>query len=175
VERVNRHIRAMQKIKKVVQKTIHSSGLIDKDVSKDLYKVLRDNIPWEDGIPSKNGFTRKAYSISVVDFVSLLEHVDMSGVWVTLQDFILQNSVRTKCSSIYLNYYQDGEMYTPNHTHRLSSQCVLSLGCPRTLNVGENTFEMKSGDAIIFGSSVHGVKKQSEVKKGRISIAVFLQ
>jgi len=33
---------------------------------------------------------------------------------------------------------------------------------------------MGNGDAIIFGSAIHGVPKDSNCKAGRISIAVFM-
>ena len=68
---------------------------------------------------------------------------------------------------LYVNYYEDGKMYTPNQG------TLLSLGCDRVLVVGKKEYNMKNGDAIIFGSSVHGVPK-SETKEGRISIATFM-
>lgn len=64
-------------------------------------------------------------------------------------------------------------MYTPNHSHRGTHQLVLSLGGERTLNVGKTEYVMRGGDAIIFGSSVHGVKKEPGAEP-RISIATFM-
>jgi len=74
---------------------------------------------------------------------------------------------------MYVNYYENGKMYTPMHTHKGTKQLVLSLGESRDLIIGKKTFTMKNGDAIIFGSSPHGVPV-SDTKKGRISIATFM-
>lgn len=65
-------------------------------------------------------------------------------------------------------------MYTPNHTHPGTTQLIISLGCTRILNIGKKSYQMNSGDACIFGSSVHGVPKDDS-KDGRISIAVFMK
>ena len=75
---------------------------------------------------------------------------------------------------IYINYYENGEMYAPNHSHKETYQFILSLGVTRTLNVGKKSYLMKNGDGIIFGSSIHGVPKDSSVNNGRISIATFM-
>jgi hypothetical protein len=76
---------------------------------------------------------------------------------------------------IYLNYYENGEMWTPNHSHSGTHQLVISLGCPRTLQVTKKDYRMENGDAILFGSAIHGVPKEVNVKKGRISIATFMK
>ena len=78
-------------------------------------------------------------------------------------------------SHIYVNYYKDGNMWTPNHSHKGTHQIVISLGATRQLKVGKKTFDMSSGSAIIFGGSIHGVPKQPDVKEGRISIATFMK
>jgi hypothetical protein len=74
---------------------------------------------------------------------------------------------------IYLNYYENGDHHTPNHSHKGTHQLVISLGQTRTLNVGGKDYSMENGDAIIFGGSVHGVPKDNSVN-GRISIATFM-
>ena len=60
-------------------------------------------------------------------------------------------------------------MYTPNHSHKGTHQLVISLGETRTLSVAKNEFRMENGDSILFGSSVHGVPREENVTKGRIS------
>jgi uncharacterized protein YjlB len=74
---------------------------------------------------------------------------------------------------LYLNFYENGEMWTPNHSHSGTHQLVVSLGQKRTLQVGKKNYEMTNGSAIIFGSSTHGVPKDDSVDS-RISIATFM-
>jgi len=50
-----------------------------------------------------------------------------------------------------------------------------SLGATRTLNVSNKTYDIQHCDAIIFGSSTHGIPRDSKIKDGRISIALFLE
>lgn len=76
---------------------------------------------------------------------------------------------------ICINYYVDGTMYAPNHSHKGSHQLVLSLGVTRTLTVCKKEFAMNNGSSIIFGGSIDGVSKEPLVSTGRISIAAFLQ
>ena len=75
---------------------------------------------------------------------------------------------------IYLNYYETGDMWTPNHNHKGTHQLIISLGGTRTLNVAKKDFKMKSGDTILFGSSIHGVPKEPN-SEPRISIAAFMK
>lgn len=74
---------------------------------------------------------------------------------------------------IYLNFYENGTHYSPNHSHKGTHQLVISLGETRTLKVANKDYVMDNGDAIIFGSSIHGVPKDNTVN-GRISIATFM-
>jgi hypothetical protein len=79
---------------------------------------------------------------------------------------------------IYLNYYENGEIWTtdhPNHSHSGTHQLVISLGCPRTLQVTKKDYRMENGDAILFGSAIHGVPKEVNVKEERIGIATFMR
>jgi len=142
--------------------------VLEKDSAKELYLYLKKNVPWEDGIRSKSGHTRKAYSVQLGDSVS--EFV-LGPILLAMKSFNLETNTMM---GIYLNYYVDGNSWTPNHTHKNSNQLVISLGTTRTLEVGKKSFEMESGQAILFGSSVHGVPKDESIKRGRISIAVFL-
>jgi hypothetical protein len=75
---------------------------------------------------------------------------------------------------VYINYYRDGNDWTPNHSHPKQVQLIISLGATRTLTIGKKDYLMESGDVAIFGSSIHGIRKEPEVKEGRISIATFM-
>lgn len=75
---------------------------------------------------------------------------------------------------VYLNNYENGLMYTPMHKHADTIQLVISLGATRTLKVGTKEYRMKNGDAVVFGSSIHGVPQEPSVTEGRISIATFM-
>jgi hypothetical protein len=149
------------------QKTIYRAQALDPDMATGLYYSLEEGIAWEEGIRSRSGFTRKAKSIE------LSEYPDLESIVVkVIRDLTDRNYV---ILGTYLNYYVDGNMYTPNHTHPGTCQLVISLGATRTLNLENKSYEMSNGDAIIFGSSVHGVPKDPTVTKGRISIATFMQ
>lgn len=129
-----------------------------------LYEYLRDNIVWEEGVKSKHGFTRLAKSISLSEYPELASVIaDVLGE--KYKEYIIHG--------VYLNYYMNGDMYTPNHSHPQTHQLVISLGGTRTFTIGKKNFRMKSGDAILFGSSTHGVPKE-EGASGRISIATFM-
>lgn len=78
-------------------------------------------------------------------------------------------------TGVYLNYYRNGEMWTPNHSRPGTHQLVISLGATRTLEVTKKKIPMKNGDAILFGSATHGVPKEPEITTGRISIATFMR
>jgi hypothetical protein len=147
-------------------KTHHKSAVLSKYVADEMYKHLLKNIVWEDGVRSKKGFTRKAKSVCI--------GYDM-GIDLSIYS-ALSNLAQYEyyIGGIYLNYYEDGNMWTPNHTHPGSHQMVISLGAPRTLKVASKDYLMSNGDAIIFGSSIHGVPKDPDCKEGRISIAVFM-
>jgi hypothetical protein len=41
--------------------------------------------------------------------------------------------------------------------------------------VGKKDYSMKSGDAILFGSSIHGIPQNPDIINGRISIAIFIK
>jgi len=148
-------------------KTVYRENVIDDEVATYLFTHLRDDVKWEDGIRSRNGFTRKAKPIGSGDelFFELLPYVDVAIEKLTLQKYTVLG--------LYLNYYETGDMYTPNHSHKGTHQLVISLGAPRILKVGNQNFNMQNGSAIIFGGSVHGVPK-SDTTNSRISIATFM-
>lgn len=139
------------------------------ETADDLYCQLRDTVEWVDGIKSRSGKTRKAKQIQMDDPLveSLMPYIR------TCLEKLNQGDVYA-LFGLYLNYYQDGQMYTPNHSHKDTQQLVISLGSCRTLVVGKKEYRMKSGDCVLFGSSTHGVPREPEVKEGRISIATFM-
>nr|QBK84892.1 MAG: alkylated DNA repair dioxygenase [Pithovirus LCDPAC02] len=146
--------------------TTFKENIISTNFATDLYEYLRDNITWEDGIKSRKGFTRKAKSLSMCDN----PRID-SVIITALHELIKQEYA---VLGIYLNYYRNGEMWTPNHSHKGTHQLVISLGATRTLNIAKKSYEMTNGSAIIFGSSTHGVPKDKSIN-GRISIATFMK
>ncbi|AYV86144.1 MAG: hypothetical protein Solumvirus1_19 [Solumvirus sp.] len=150
-------------------------GFFSSKESTELYEHLKKTYTenakkgvepcWSEGVKSKKGHTRLAcsqqlgYDIKVTNFINRAStHVNKSNI---------------QHLGVYINYYQDGNDYTPNHSHPKQFQIVISLGATRTLNVGKKSYKLNNGDFIIFGSSVHGVPKEPEVKDGRISIATF--
>lgn len=147
-------------------KTIFLEGAVDKNECDKLYTSLEGNIKWEEGVRSKKGFTRKARALSYGDNSSIDKVIDE----------VLENITDTKyvIVGIYLNYYENEDMWTPNHSHKGTHQLVISLGDSRILQVAKKEYLMKNGDAIIFGSAIHGIPKSVEPKNGRISIATFM-
>lgn len=148
------------------QKTIYCPESIEADLATGLYFELQESIEWEEGVRSRNGFTRKALAIDLVEYPLLGNVVARILNNITTQQYEIMGT--------YLNYYQNGEMYTPNHSHKQTSQLVVSLGATRTLTVGKKSYQLNNGDSILFGSSVHGVPKEPSVTEGRISIATFM-
>jgi len=146
-------------------------ALLPED-SKDLYGTLVSG-EWVEGIKSRNGSTRLARRVD-------MESEEGTLLLTTIADVLLM--MKTVDPSIpdyavfgiYLNYYRDGNMYTPNHSHAKTHQLVISLGASRSFTIGTKKMILNDGDAILFGSSVHGVPKEPEVKTGRISIATFM-
>jgi hypothetical protein len=148
--------------------TQYYPNLLTADHATALFEYLKDNIEWENGIMSRvHGFTRKAKPMqlgmdqvldSTIAAVFEKMGIDSAGIY-----------------GVYLNYYRDGNDFTPAHSHPGLKQIVISLGATRTLTMGSSSYEMKNGDVIIFGSSIHGVPKDPECKDGRISIALFLR
>jgi len=155
----------MEKVR--VCKTIHSKGTLEKDFALAFFHMLKENVQWDEGIRSKKGFTRKAKALAPGD----IPEVDY------IITHVLEKLGKTNylLLGIYLNYYENGNMWTPNHSHPGTHQLVISLGATRTLTVGKKDYKMENGDAIIFGSSIHGIPKEETVTEGRISIATFMK
>lgn len=147
-------------------KTVFLKDAIEPDFADSLHLFLRDNIVWEDGIKSKQGFTRKAKALTFGD-IPEIDHAILQ---------VLPKITKTNyaITGIYLNYYENETMWTPNHSHQGSHQLIISLGETRTLQIGKKDYQMVNGSACIFGSSVHGIPRENTVKNGRISIATFM-
>jgi len=95
-------------------------NVLDDHVATEMYNDLLNNIKWEDGIKSRKGFTRKAKSTRLgYDW-----GIDLA-IYKALSQ-LAQYSYHI--GEIYLNYYEDGNSWTPNHTHPGSHQMVISLG-----------------------------------------------
>ena len=147
--------------------TKYYPNIIDSDAAMAIYYYLEENIDWEDGVRSKLGFTRKAKPMELgMDAVidrCIVESLEKMGI------------TTSNVYGIYLNYYRNGEDWTPNHSHPGMKQVVISLGSTRVLTMGKSSYAMNNGDAIVFGSAVHGVPKDTACTSGRISIALFLE
>ena len=85
-----------------------------------MFTILREILPWQEGIKSRKGFTRLACPINFGD----IPLVDQMIVSVAKNAGITINNAL----GIYVNYYKNGEMWTPNHAHKESNQVVISLG-----------------------------------------------
>jgi hypothetical protein len=145
--------------------TTFKKSVINSDVATNIYNFLKWDIEWEEGVRSKKGFTRKAKSLNYGDIKEIDDIIDVALISLT--------NTQYEKDFIYLNYYEDGNSWCPNHTYKGTHQLVISLGETRTLQIGKNSYIMENGDAIIFGSSSHGVPRDNSIN-GRISIAVFM-
>lgn len=146
--------------------------IISHDEAKNLYNVLLEG-KWDSGIKSRNGSTRLARQVDLesnegTHLLNIITEVLLAFKTVNpkIPDYAIYG--------IYLNYYKNGEMYTPNHSHAKTHQLVISLGTSRNFTIGKKTIILNNGDAVLFGSSVHGIPKEPTVKNGRISIATFM-
>ena len=145
--------------------TNYKTNVLPNEEATNLFIFLKNNIVWEEGIRSKKGFTRKAKTLTM----GCIPQVDDAVIKILSQ----MTKISYAINGIYLNYYENGEMWTPNHSHKGSHQLIISLGQTRTLNVAKKKYQMENGSAIMFGSSIHGVPKDNS-KEGRISIATFM-
>jgi hypothetical protein len=161
----------MMQIKTVV--SVVYRNLIDTLESKEMYKYIKKNTDWKNEIKSRGKHdTRKSYAYPFP--MSDVKHEDTK-----ISQFIISVICKLKLPTnivnegVYLNYYKDGNDFTPAHSHVGQMQIVISLGATRTLIIGKKEYSLNSGDVIVFGSSVHSVPKEPKVTRGRISIATF--
>jgi hypothetical protein len=158
-------------IPKTKTKTTHISDIFDQKFAESAYIYLQNNIKWKDGIYSKAAkqVSRLGATINETDKASdFINNI----VLTALQKFGIGTYI---VLGTYLNYYKDGNDFCPNHSHTGTCQLIISFGASRPLTVGTKQYILKSGDAILFGSSVHGIPKDTNIKEGRISIAVFMK
>lgn len=148
---------------------------MDSQESMDMFAYLRDNMKWGEGVKSKyskvpgesRGFTRLACQMQFGQDELLDTFIMQAISLVKLPDNISH-------LGMYLNYQRDGMDWTPNHNHPKQCQVVINTGpATRTFTVGKKSYKVANGDVIVFGSSVHGVPQEPEVKEPRISIATF--
>jgi hypothetical protein len=147
-------------------KTLYKPKVIDNDEALSLYYTLKYNIQWEEGVRSKKGFTRKAKALNVGDIPEIDKLIVKSLSSITNTNYLI--------TSIYLNYYENENHWTPNHSHPGTHQLVISLGEERILTINKKEYKLGNGDVILFGSSTHGIPKSNVKKEGRISIATFM-
>ena len=146
--------------------TKYYSKVFEELEARSFYEYLRTAIDWEDSIiTKKSGYTRKGKLLDINEDELVTEIIARAFSAVQLPDVVPQN--------IYLNYYCNGEDYSPRHAHPKQCQVIISLGATRKLTMGNGSYDMSNGDVIVFGSSLHGVPKQPAVREGRIAIAVF--
>lgn len=154
---------------------VHLSGLVEESDAGELYMLLKNETSWGDGIRTRFGtFTRKAVALHSYydpiisrDAAKLLRKV-LEDIKTKIKlDYFLE-------LGCYINYYEDGNHYTPQHRHPGQVQLVISLGNTRILEIEGKKYPTKNGDVVLFGSQKHGVPRDTKVKHGRISIAVFM-
>lgn len=154
------------------QKFHHLKGHIDPDSCDRLYDFLKDNVKWGEGIKSKNRHTRSAAPYDLDEFMEFIyDFPDVIDKVIAVVDTLSERKV---CEGLYLNYYKDGNDWTPNHTHPGTTQIVISLGGTRTFQYGKKNFPSENGDVLVFGSGSHGVPQEPAITHGRISIAMFM-
>ena len=142
-----------------------------QEEAKNIYQYIHDEIKWEKGIYSQHSkqTTRLAKSLSFEDNDLIKWAVAEAIKRMKIVNFIIYG--------LYLNYYRDGNDFAPSHSHKDTTQLILSFnedGGDRTLKIASKSYPLTNGDCIMFGSSQHGVPKEAN-KKGRISIAIFMK
>lgn len=152
-------------------KTIYYPQMIEKKIADASYIFIKENTEWIDGIYSKKAqkISRKAHLVNFENLNIIDEYI--SQLIVTSLSKIEGNF---SLLGTYINYYRNGNDFAPMHSHTGQVQLIISLGATRKLIIGKKIFEMKSGDAIIFGGSQHEVPVEPEIENGRISIATFM-
>jgi len=153
----------------MVIRTKQIKNSIEENEAMTLYYTLESEISWEESIRSRiGGYTREGKIITRHDpyYTILCSYV------TKCLELYSQDSL--ELVGIYLNYYKDGQTWCPNHIHKGTTQLIISLGAKRVLRVGKKDYTMENGDTILFGSSIHGIQKDPDIKEGRISIAAFL-
>jgi hypothetical protein len=150
-------------------KTQHIQRVLTEEAATELYNILKESLPWRDGIPSRrHGFTRRACALNP-------EHLPLEVLQAIQSAAHALNKNNVLIHGVYVNYYENGTHWTPNHSHPGSVQWIISLGATRTFTIGKKSFAMANGDVAIFGGAIHGIPREPHVVGGRISIAVFTE
>lgn len=148
-------------------RTRHFPSAMSADHCAAIYEYLKTNLVWEEGVRSRKGFTRFAKPLLLEDdpvvHEMILEGLRVAGV----ED-------KYNVLGVYANLYENGTHWTPNHSHKGTHQLVVALGATRTLRIGTKTYASGNGDVTLFGSGVHGIAPEPDVKEGRISLATFM-
>jgi len=108
-----------------ITRTEFFPSMITADVATFAFEHLRDNIQWEEGVRSKMGFTRLAKSLSTHDDDIVRQLIESAVKGISNG----KNKINGMAIfGIYLNYYKDKTFWTPNHSHKGTTQIIISLG-----------------------------------------------
>jgi len=146
-------------------------NLINEEQSMKSFNTLKNKVQWHAGIKSRGRETRKAYQCPLLSDNPM--DIKIRELVLKCVDRCVQ-SESVIIQGIYLNYYRDGDDWTPQHNHPGTMQLIMSFGATRELKIGSKSYDIKSGDVILFGEQKHGIPKNPSIKESRISIAVFL-
>ena len=148
-------------------KTTFLKRAVDGDITSCAFGLIDSNTTWTEAPRSKLGRTRQGGQVRMDSFIGEFILNLVMGVMkkMSTQNYIIHG--------IYLSKYKDGRDWTPNHSHKGTHQLVISLGETRTLFVSKKPYPMEDGDAVLFGSAIHGIPK-SDSSGVRISIATFM-
>jgi hypothetical protein len=142
-------------------------GMINEDECNSMFRYLKENVNWGEGVKTRRGdHTRLAcayqygHNKRLDDFLKKIQCTIPKG--------------RYQLAGIYLNYQRNGEEYTPLHSHVGGFQQIICLGPARRKFVIDNkTHKLGNGDVAIFSTEKHGLPKDKNCNKERISIATF--
>lgn len=118
---------------------------------------------YDNNIKSKGKFTRYGKALTSEEYSIIYPYIE--SVLNELKNFHVLGG--------YINKYSDGNMWTPNHSHKGTWQLVISVGATRDFLLSKKIRKVKHGDCILFGSSVHGIPKDETCTEERFSIAFF--
>jgi hypothetical protein len=146
-------------------RTVYIPDYLDYDTQQILYDTILEAFEgqWVDGPKSS-----RLASPQPLDAIPEIMHI----IGEVVRDYLPEGTMVSY--GCYYNFYKDGMMYTPTHSHPDTIQIILSLGPGiRTLKVGKKEYIQSPGALTIFGTSAHGVAREPEVTEGRIGVAIF--
>lgn len=151
---------------------IHLEGIL---AGTTIYDELVNGLKWGEGVKTRyGGHTRKAvsYKIGSDQMVDIL----LTEILDKTREYILAISASTMTTltlgGVYINFYETGADYCPEHSHANGVQAVASFGTERKFKYGSTSLMVKDGDIVIFGSGKHTVPKCSN-PQGRIGFALL--